>query len=64
MQSRTLNHWQNRRDEKAITSHIVLIAETPIRYGFPRIDIQLRREGWPFNNKKTQMIYCLEGLSF
>ncbi|WP_159189102.1 IS3 family transposase, partial [Klebsiella pneumoniae] len=39
------------------------IAETRIRYGCPRIHIQLRREGWPVNHKKTHRIYCLEGLN-
>jgi putative transposase len=39
------------------------IAETRIRYGCPRIHIQLRREGWLVNNKKTHRIYCLEGLN-
>ncbi|EKP0952008.1 IS3 family transposase, partial [Salmonella enterica subsp. enterica serovar Infantis] len=31
--------------------------------GCPRIHIQLRREGWPVNHKKTHRIYCLEGLN-
>lgn len=39
------------------------IAETRIRYGCPRIHIQLRREGWQANHKKMHRIYCLEGLS-
>ncbi|EJU2607920.1 TPA: IS3 family transposase [Salmonella enterica subsp. enterica serovar Muenchen] len=48
MQSRTVYHWQSRRDDRAITL---------------RIHIQLRREGWPVNHKKTHRIYCLEGLN-
>ncbi len=48
MQSRTVYHWQSRRDERAITL---------------RIHIQLRREGWPVNHKKTHRIYCPEGLN-
>ncbi|HCD1367031.1 MULTISPECIES: IS3 family transposase [Klebsiella] len=52
-----------RRDERAITLRIREIAETRIRYGCPRIHIQLRREGWPVNHKKTHRIYCLEGLN-
>lgn len=35
----------------------------PIRYGCPRIHIQLRREGWRINYKKTHRIYCLEELN-
>ncbi|EDZ9581621.1 IS3 family transposase [Salmonella enterica subsp. enterica serovar Kentucky] len=48
MQSRTVYHWQSRRDDRAITL---------------RIHIQLRREGWPVNHKKTHRIYCPEGLN-
>lgn len=53
MQSRTVYHWQSRRDDRAITLRIREIAETRIRYGCPRIHIQLRREGWPVNRKHT-----------
>ncbi|HHW8755961.1 TPA: IS3 family transposase [Salmonella enterica] len=48
MQSRTVYHWQSQRDDRAITL---------------RIHIQLRREGWPVNHKKTHRIYCPEGLN-
>lgn len=63
MQSRTVYHCQSRRDDRAITLRIWEIAETRIRYGCPRIHIQLRREGWLVNHKKTHRIYCLEGLN-
>lgn len=63
MQSRTVYHWQSRRDDRAITLRIREIAEIRIRYGCPRIHIQLRREGWQINHKKTHWIYCLEGLN-
>ncbi len=66
MQSRTVYHWQSRRGDRAITLRIREIAETRIRYGCPRIHIQLlqlQREGWPVNHKKTHLIYCLKGLN-
>ena len=63
MQSRTVYHWQSRRDDRAITLRIREIAETRIRYGCPRIHIQLWREGGPVNHKKTNRIYCLESLN-
>ena len=56
IQSRTVYHWQSRRDDRAITLRIREIAETRIRYGCPRIHIQLRREGWPVNHKKTHRL--------
>lgn len=37
MQSRTVYHWQSRRDDREITLRIREIAETRIRYGCPRI---------------------------
>lgn len=37
MQSRTVYHWQSRRDDRAITLSFREIAETRIRYGCPRI---------------------------
>ncbi|HAG5358933.1 TPA: transposase [Salmonella enterica] len=63
MQSRTVYYWLSRRDDRAITLRIREIAETRIRYGCPRIHIQLCREGWPVNHKKTPRIYCQEGLN-
>lgn len=63
MQSRTVCHWQSRRDDRAITLRILEIVETRIRYGCPRIHIQLQGEGWLVNHKKTHRIYCLEGLN-
>jgi Transposase. len=63
MQSRTVYHWQSRRDDRAITLRIREIAETRIQYGCPRTHIQLRQEGWLVNHNKTHRIYCLEGLN-
>ena len=39
------------------------IAETRVRYGFNRIHILLRREGWRDNHKRTYRIYKEEGLN-
>ncbi len=45
-----------------ITQRIREIAETRVRYGYERIHVLLRREGWLINHKKTYRIYCQEGL--
>ncbi len=63
MQSRTVYHYQSRRDDRAVTQRIREIAETRVRYGVQRIHILLRREGWLINHKKTHRIYCQEGLN-
>jgi putative transposase len=39
------------------------IAATRVRYGFRRIHVLLRREGWTINHKKVYRLYKLEGLS-
>ncbi len=39
------------------------IAATRIRYGYQRIHVLLKREGWQVNHKKVHRIYCEEGLN-
>ena len=38
------------------------IAETRVRYGYRRIHVLLRREGWQVNAKRIYRLYCEEGL--
>ena len=54
---------EHQRDDRAVRQRIREIAETRVRYGFPRIQILLRREGWPDNHKRTYRIYKEEGLN-
>ena len=53
----------HRRDDRAVRQRLREIAETRVRYGFERIQILLRREGWPDNHKRTYRIYKEEGLN-
>jgi putative transposase len=39
------------------------IAAVRVRYGYKRIHVLLRREGWPINHKRVYRIYCEEGLN-
>ena len=50
------------RDDRAVRQRMKEIAETRVRYGFARIHILLRREGWRVNHKRVHRLYCLEGL--
>ena len=50
-------------DVPALRARIKDIAATRVRYGYPRIHILLRREGWVINRKRVYRIYREEGLS-
>jgi putative transposase len=39
------------------------IAAVRVRYGYQRIHILLRREGWMINRKRVYRLYKLEGLN-
>lgn len=51
------------RDDRAVRQRIKEIATTRVRYGFERIQVLLRREGWRDNHKRTYRIYKEEGLN-
>lgn len=53
----------SRRDDKPIRMRIKEIAEARVRYGFWRIWILLKREGWNDNHKRIYRIYKEEGLN-
>ena len=56
-------HYQPRRPDQApLRKRIREIAETRIRYGYRRIHVLLRREGWAVNAKRVLRLYRLEGL--
>ena len=56
-------HISQRRDDRALRMRIREIAETRVRYGYLRIHILLRREGWRVNHKRVYRIYREEGLN-
>jgi len=58
-----IRYRSSRRDDGALRLKIREIAETRVRYGYRRIHILLRREGWHVNHKRVQRIYCEEGLN-
>lgn len=56
-------HYKSRRaDKAALSKRIREICETRIRYGYRRVHVLLRREGWRVDHKKTQRIYRELGL--
>lgn len=60
---RSSYHYRSiRPDQAPLRQRIREIAETRVRYGYRRIHILLRREGWPVNVKRVRRLYNLEGL--
>ena len=49
-------------DQAALRMRIREIAATRVRYGYKRIHVLLRREGWEVNHERVYRLYCLEGL--
>jgi putative transposase len=55
--------YKSRADEQAaLRMRIRDIAQSRVSYGFRRIHIMLRREGWEVNHKRVYRLYKLEGL--
>lgn len=60
---RSSYHYRPRRDVQAVLrKRIREIAETRVRFGYRRIDVLLRWEGWPINAKRVYRLYKQEGL--
>lgn len=57
--------WYRRshaRDQTPLRMRIRELAMTRPRFGYQRIHVLLRREGWAINHKRVHRLYCLEGL--
>ena len=59
----TVKYKSVKTDVPPLRARINEIAATRVRYGYPRIHILLRREGWVVNRKRVYRIYREEGLS-
>jgi putative transposase len=56
-------HYKSRRPgQAALEQRIKEICQTRVRYGYRRIHVLLRREGWRHGQKKTRRIYRELGL--
>jgi putative transposase len=61
---RSTYHYRSGRPEQAVLrKRIREIAEARVRYGYRRIWVLLRRDGWPVNAKRVYRLYKLEGLT-
>jgi len=56
-------HYKSRRCGQAdLELRIKDICQTRVRYGYRRVHVLLRREGWMLNHKRTRRIYRKLGL--
>lgn len=51
------------KDQAPLTARIKEIAAVRVRYGYKRIHVLRRREGWGVNHKRGYRLYCQEGLN-
>lgn len=58
----TYHYKFKRADQAYLVKRIKEIAVQKPRYGYRRLHILLRREGWPINVKRVYRLYKLEGL--
>ena len=50
-------------DEAALTEQIIELASQYGRYGYPRVTVLLRNEGWIVNHNRVERIWRQEGKS-
>jgi putative transposase len=52
------------RDQAALRLRLRDLAAARVRYGYRRLHVLLRREGWPVNHTRGYRLYRLEGLAW
>jgi putative transposase len=61
--SRSLFSYCSRRaSQDGLQQRLRELAHARPRYGYRRVHVLLRREGWPVNMKRVRRLYRLEGL--
>ena len=59
----SVQYIASRPPQTALRTRIREIAEVRVSYGYRRIQVLLRREGWRVNHKRTYRLYREDGLS-
>jgi putative transposase len=52
-----------RREDEQLRQRLRELAGERRRFGYRRLTVLLRREGWPVNHKRVHRLYCEEGLA-
>jgi putative transposase len=63
MDRSTHRYRSQRGPQEALGRRLKEIAATHVRYGYRRLAVLLRREGWKINCKRVYRIYTEEGLA-
>ena len=62
--NRSSHRYRSSRDPQThLRMRLKELAETRVRYGYRRLHVLLRREGWEINHNRTYRLYSEEGLS-
>jgi putative transposase len=59
----TYRYESKAQDQTVLKMRIKEITSTRVRYGYRRIHVLLKREGWEINHKRAYRIYREEGLN-
>jgi putative transposase len=60
---RSTSRYRNRAaNQNGLRQRLKELAATHLRYGYRRLTVLLRREGWPVNAKRIYRLYRQEGL--
>ena len=61
--SRTTSRYRSRRNPRAkLRVRLRDLAASRVQFGYPRLWVLLRREGWLVNEQLVYRLYCEEGL--
>ena len=59
--TRWSNRYRSRRDpQDELRLRMRELAASRVRYGYRRLTVLLRREGWAINHKRTRRLYIAE----
>jgi putative transposase len=59
----TMNHRSRRDPQTALKMRLRELAATRVRFGYRRLTVMLRREGWTVNAKRIYRLYTADGLA-
>ena len=60
---RSTHRYQSRRNDAPLTERLRALAHERPRFGYRRLHVLLRREGWAVNHKRVQRVYRAAGLA-